>query len=182
MATDIYKGFRNPISGETFRCISSTEESFTMQWTVQPKGYVPLEHIHPNQDEIFHVKSGEVRLVIEGKEEIAKAGETITVPKGKAHIAYNNKSEVLDCVVEYKPRLDFATLFQCIGGLTLDNDYDEKGALHFTKMGYFTARMKAKCLIVPTSIPLPMVRLGLLVFLLIGTIRGWNKLFLKYTE
>ncbi len=153
-----------------------------MQWTVQPKGYVPLEHIHPNQDEIFHIKSGEIRLVLEGKEIFAQSGETLTVPKGKAHIAYNNKPEVLDCVVEYKPRLDFETLFQCIGGLTLDKDYDEKGALHFLKMGYFTARMRAQSLIVPTSIPLPMVRLGLIFFHFIGTIRGWNKLFLKYTE
>lgn len=66
-----------------------------MEWTVQPKGYAPLEHIHLNQEKIFHVKSGELKILINKEEYIIKAGENITVPKGIRHIASNNKEEVL---------------------------------------------------------------------------------------
>ena len=103
MATPIYQLCSNPISGETFQAISFDKDAFVMQWTVQPKGYVPFEHIHLNQDEIFHVKNGGLRIVMDGREYIANPGETITVPKGVAHIACNDKEQVLDCTVEYKP-------------------------------------------------------------------------------
>ena len=45
MAIDLYKPFTNPITRETFRCISSTPEVYTMEWTVHPGGYVPFEHV-----------------------------------------------------------------------------------------------------------------------------------------
>ena len=64
MAVNIYEPCINPISGETFKAISFNEDAYTMQWTLQPKGYVPFEHIHLHQDEIFHVNSGEVKIVI----------------------------------------------------------------------------------------------------------------------
>jgi Cupin domain len=74
MAVNIYEPCINPVTGETFRAISFTPESFTMQWTVYPKGYVPFEHIHLNQDEVFYIQKGELRIVINGKEHIGGAG------------------------------------------------------------------------------------------------------------
>lgn len=66
MAIDLYQPFTNPITRETFRCVSSTEEAFTMEWTVHPGGYVPFEHVHVNQDEIFHIQRGEMRAKVMG--------------------------------------------------------------------------------------------------------------------
>jgi len=91
MGTNIYEPCTNPISNETFKTISFDEQAYLMQWTVQPKGYVPFEHIHHNQDEIFIIEKGEVRIVINGKDHIVKAGEKITVPRGQSHIAYNTQ-------------------------------------------------------------------------------------------
>src|SRR5450432_2672846 len=130
MATNIYEPCTNPVSGETFKAISFDEEAFVMQWTVQPKGYVAFEHIHLNQDEIFHINNGEIKIVMNGKEHIASPGETIIVPKGVAHIAYNNKEEVLDCVVEYKPCLDHDIFMQCFCGLVNDGLIDNRGGIH----------------------------------------------------
>src|SRR3990170_7783264 len=106
MAVNLYDGFRNDISGESFRCLSFSKEALVLEWEVQPNGYVPFEHIHLNQDEIFYIKHGELKLIIDGKERIGRAGDTITVPRGKAHIAFNNQAEVLSCILEYKPGLD----------------------------------------------------------------------------
>ena len=181
MATDLYAGFTNPIAGETFRCISFTEDAFTIEWIVQPKGYVPFEHIHINQDEVFHIRTGEMRILIDGKEHIGKSGDTITVPKGKRHIAFNNKPDVLTCMVEYRPGLDNYKFFQCFGGLTLDEDYDKKGQINIPKMCYFTKKMNAQCITRPTSIPSPIFKIVINLFYVVGSILGWNNLYTKYT-
>ena len=128
MSVDLFSGFRNDIAGESFRCLAFDKNAFVFEWNVQPEGYIPFEHIHLNQDEIFHIKQGEIRMIIDGQEYIGKAGEIITVPKGKRHIACNNKPELLSCIVEYKPGLDTYKFLQCFGGLTIDEDTDKKGA------------------------------------------------------
>jgi hypothetical protein len=48
MAVNLYDGFINEITGESFRCISFSKGTFAFEWTVQPNGYVPFEHIHIN--------------------------------------------------------------------------------------------------------------------------------------
>ena len=181
MAVNLYDGFKNDISGESFRCLSFDQKALVLHWEVQPDGYVPFEHIHLNQDEIFHIKHGEIKIILDGKERIGRAGDTIKVPMGKAHIASNNRKEVLSCVVEYKPGLDNYTFFQCFAGLTLDKDTDRKGQINIAKMLYFTRKMGAQCLTRPTSIPAPIFRLAIHACYLVGLVLGWKKLFIKYT-
>ena len=152
-----------------------------MQWTVQPKGYVPFEHLHLNQDEVFHVKQGEIELFMNGKSHIAKEGESITVPAGVAHIASNNKDDLLDCVVEYRPGLDYDVFMQCFMGLMHDNLINKKGGINIPRAGYFMAKMKAKSLARPTSIPPFAFKLAFKVFYMLGVINGWKKLYHKYT-
>ena len=182
MAFDIFKPVINPISGESFKAISFTKEAFSMQWTLQPKGYVPFEHIHLNQDEIFHVNKGELKVAIGNKEYIATQGQIITVPKGARHIAYNNKNEVLDCIVEYKPGLDHDKFMQCLLGLTADNFIDSKGGVSIPKMGYCLIKMKAKSMARPTAIPSLLFNVALRVFYVRGILSGWGKLYSKYTD
>ncbi|MDO5977795.1 cupin domain-containing protein [Flavivirga spongiicola] len=181
MAINIYEPCTNSITGETFRTISFNKEALVMQWTVQPKGHVPLEHIHLNQDEVFHVKQGEIELFMGGKTRIAKEGESITVLAGVAHVASNNKDTVLDCLVEYRPGLDHNVFMQCFMGLMHDDLLDKKGIINIPRIGYFMTRMKAKCLACPNNIPPFVFTLALKVFYLIGVLNGWNKLYHKYT-
>ncbi|HEU4470919.1 MAG TPA: cupin domain-containing protein [Flavisolibacter sp.] len=181
MAIDLYKGFTNMITGESFRCISFDEDAFIFEWIVQPFGYIPFEHIHLEQDEIFYVKKGALRIVIEGKEQIAGPGTSITVPKGKRHIAFNDRPEVLECEVRYTPGLDNYAFFQCFGGLTVDRQMNKKGGINIGKMLYFTGKMKARCITRPTSVPVPLFRLAIAFFLVAGSLLGWKKLYTKYT-
>ena len=182
MATNIYEPCLNPVSGELFKGISFTKEAFTMQWTVQPNGYVPFAHIHLNQDEIFHIKNGEIRLQIGDKEYFAKAGESITVPKGTKHIAYNNKPEILNCIVEYKPGLDHDKFMQCLMGLTNDKLLDKKGGVDIPRMGFLLTKMKAKSIARPTAIPSMLFSIALKIFYIRGLLSGWNKLYTKYLD
>lgn len=182
MSVNLFKGFHNKIAGESFRCLSFDEKAFVFEWNVQPEGYVPFEHIHLNQEEVFHIEQGEIRLTIDGKDHIGRAGDTITVPRGKRHIARNNKPDLLSCIVEYKPGLDTYTFFQCFAGLTIDQDTDKKGKINIAKMLYFTKKMKAQCITRPTSIPAPIFYLAVNACFIAGRLLGWNKLFEKYTK
>jgi len=181
MAVTLYDGFTNKITGETFRCISFDRYAFRFDWTVEPKGYIPFEHIHLKQDEIFYVKTGEMRIIIDDEEHIIREGQRITVQKGKRHIAYNNRPSRLECMVEYTPGLDTYKFFQCFGGLTIDGDISKNGTVNIPKMLYFGKKMKAQSMVRPTNIPAPLFYLAGNFFFIIGTIRGWNKLFTKYT-
>jgi len=182
MSVDLYQPFSNFVTGETFRCISSSDEAYISEWIVEPSGFVPFEHIHPNQDEIFHVKQGEMRAHINGIEAVATAGQTVTVPRGARHIAANNTSTRLVCVLEYRPGLDSYKIFQCFGGLCLDNDIPPQGIPNPLKMLYFLEKAKAKTLAIPTYMPAPFFRLGMKVFYGIGLLLGWEKAYRKYTE
>jgi mannose-6-phosphate isomerase-like protein (cupin superfamily) len=182
MAVDLYQPFTNPITKETFRCLSCSEEAYITEWIVQPGGYVPFEHIHLSQDEIFHIKQGQMRVVIDGREQIGLAGQTVTIPCGARQIAYNHTQEVLHCVLEYRPGLDSHKVFQCFGGLTLDGELNRQGLVNPFKVMYFMKRMNAKALARPSYVPGPLFRVLMNVFLVVGSAAGWEKQYKRYTE
>ena len=181
MPVDLYEPFKNPITGETFRCLSLSEEAYTTEWLLEPDGYVPFRHIHVRQDEIFHVQGGETRVVIDGREHIGAPGQTVRVPRGVRHIAYNNKPELLRCVVEYRPALDHYRVMQCFGGLTLDRDVGRGGIVNIPKMMYFMQEMNAQAVAIPSFVPAPFFGLFMRVFHIVGSTAGWDELYRKYT-
>src|SRR6266545_585493 len=173
MAIDLSQPFTNPVTKETFRCLSRTEEAYVMEWIVQPEGYVPFEHIHISQDEVFHVRQGEIRVLIDRQQKIGAAGQTVTVPTGVRHIAYNNTAETLACIVEYKPGLDISKSFQCFSGLTCDRDVHGRYGINIPKMMYFMKRMDAKALARPSNLPAPVFGMLLNIFYVFGSLAGW---------
>jgi quercetin dioxygenase-like cupin family protein len=181
MSVDPYQSFTNKITGETFRCIASTDEVYTTEWSLQPGGFVPFEHVHLNQTETFHIQEGEMRVRINGKESIGSAGQTIDIPRGVRHIAYNDKAETLRCVLEYKPGLDSQKMFQCFAGLTMDGDIDRWGIVSIPKMMYFMRKLDARAVARPSFVPGPVFSLLMSTFYLLGSLAGWARLYTKYT-
>lgn len=182
MAIDLYQPFTNPITRETFRCISSTVETFTMEWTVHPGGYVPFEHVHVNQDEIFHIQRGEMRVRLKGVQKTGKPGDVLTVPRGTRHIAFNDKDKPLVCIVDYRPGLDFYKTMQCFAGLTIDSDYDRRGLVNVAKIMYMLKTCNALSITRPAFAPDWLFRLGMDIFFTMGTTLGWESLYRKYIE
>ena len=182
MAIDLYQPFTNPVTRETFRCISFTEEAFTMEWTVHPGGYVPFEHVHIRQDEIFHVQRGEMRAKVKGQELFGRCGDTVTIPRGTRHIAFNDKPEALVCIVEYKPGLDHYRTMQCFAGLTLDCDYDKRGLVNVPKIMYMLKRVNAQSLTRPAFAPDWLFQMSMSLFFRVGSVLAWETMYQKYAE
>ena len=153
-----------------------------MEWIVHPGGYVPFEHVHIRQDEIFHVKQGEMRATVNGEEKIGKTGDTLCVPRGARHIACNDRDEPLVCIVEYKPGLDHYTTMQCFAGLTLDGYIDKRGLVNIPRIMYLLKRNGAASLPRPSFVPELFFRWGMQVFYVYGTLMGWESLYERYTR
>ena len=76
-----------------------------------------LVHVHPGAAETFVVRSGRLRIVIDGKETFVDAGGTATVPKGRPHYFTNAHTGTTQATVSFEPPqrhvhffIDFATL------------------------------------------------------------------------
>ena len=50
-----------------------------------PFGSSPPLHVHRNEDEVFHLLSGEARFSLDGEDIAAAAGDTVVAPKGVPH-------------------------------------------------------------------------------------------------
>lgn len=152
-----------------------------MEWTVHPGGYVPFEHVHVNQDEIFYIQRGEMRARVKGITQIGRVGDIVNIPRGTRHIAFNDKDEPLVCIVEYKPGLDHYKTMQCFAGLTLDCDYDKRGLVNFAKVLFMLKRVNALSITRPAFAPDWLFQLGMNTFFVMGSILKWEMYYEKYT-
>jgi mannose-6-phosphate isomerase-like protein (cupin superfamily) len=62
-----------------------------------------LVHIHPGADEHFTVKTGCIKVVIDGRERIVGPGEAAVVPRGRPHYFANAGEGNAEITVEFKP-------------------------------------------------------------------------------
>jgi quercetin dioxygenase-like cupin family protein len=182
MAVDLSLPFFNPVTGETFRLLEVSQQAYLTEWHVQPGGYVPFEHVHLNQDEVFHVEAGRLQVRIDGRERQAGPGETLTVRRGRRHLARNSGEETLRCRLEYRPALDTFQVFQCFSGLTRDGELNRRGLVHPLKMMYFMQKMRARALGRPSGIPTPLFRALMLAALPLGEVLGWQAQYRRYTQ
>ena len=64
---------------------NTAEELFEFDVIGRPRGLLIQSHVHTGQTERHEVIEGSMRLVIEGRDHILKAGEAMTVPAGATH-------------------------------------------------------------------------------------------------
>jgi uncharacterized cupin superfamily protein len=70
-----------------------------------------LEHVHPLADEIFMVRHGVLKVVINGQEHVAGPGQSVTVPKGARHFFANAHDGETRATVEFQPAQHFIRFF-----------------------------------------------------------------------
>ena len=75
-----------------------------------PPGDGPPMHVHHHAEESYRVLSGVLEVNVEGEWKRVAAGETLTVPAGKAHTLRNSAPAVL--INTHKPALEFERFFR----------------------------------------------------------------------
>lgn len=86
------------------------------------------EHIHPYQENRFHVLSGELCFSIDGKEQIAYPGETVSIPKNTPHHFWNSGATEAHYIQEFFPALKIDNLFETFFALSRDGKLNKHGA------------------------------------------------------
>jgi hypothetical protein len=91
---------------------------------VRPGGFAAAEHVHPRQEERFHIKRGEITLRIRGEERRYGVGEKVIIPAGTPHVWWNSGSENLRVILEFRPAgrfAEFITTFFALARAGLTN-------------------------------------------------------------
>ena len=112
-------------SGETFIFIQTEEsgggDKLVIDVICEPGGGAkgaPM-HIHPKQQERFHIQSGTMEYVLNGKKGYAQAGDKIVIPAGAPHTFRNpSPDEKLVFRFEYAPAGGMEYIFENMTALS----------------------------------------------------------------
>jgi quercetin dioxygenase-like cupin family protein len=96
-------GLVNPATGERIEVISEAPELLVLESTWTRPGHRAPAHVHPKLEEAFHVLEGTAAFEIGGHTRHAGPGETVTVPPGTRHEAYNPTGEPVRLRIEFRP-------------------------------------------------------------------------------
>ena len=105
----------NPVSGERIEFVRTAADThgklLEFELQLAPDGHVPGAHVHPEQQERFHVLDGTIRFRVGLRTVVAHAGDTVTVPAGRVHRFANAGNGPARTRVEVTPALDMEDLF-----------------------------------------------------------------------
>ena len=79
---------------------------------LSPGGRVPNSHLHPSQEERFHVRGGRVQFRVDGRRVLAGPGDIVRVPAGTAHHFANAGPGTAWARVETWPALNMVAMFK----------------------------------------------------------------------
>ena len=86
-----------------------------------------FEHVHPEQEERWEVRSGELRVTFEGTEQTLTEGEEITLPADVPHRHWNPTDEPIRVVWERRPAFETAEWAESVYALAQAGKTDEDG-------------------------------------------------------
>ena len=121
----------NPVSGERITFLQTAAdtngERLEFELELSPDGRVPGAHVHPEQEERFHVLAGTMTFRLGLRRITASAGETVIVPAGRVHKFANGGSDVARARVEVLPALDMEELLRTTTELALEGNVLRSG-------------------------------------------------------
>ena len=136
----------NPVSGERITFLQTSHdtggEKLEIELELAPDGHVPGAHVHPEQEERFHVLEGEMKFRLGMRKIVAGPGETVVVPAGRLHRFANNGDGLARARVEVVPALDMEQLFETTVELALEGNTTRKGMPKPLHLALFVDRFR----------------------------------------
>ena len=84
-------------------------------------------HYHPYQENRFTLTQGQLLFTIDGKEQLASAGDIISIPKNVPHFFYNSGQIDAHYIQEFFPALKIDSLFETFFVLAKDCKLNKSG-------------------------------------------------------
>lgn len=166
----------NPITGEKMKFLQTAEDTsgnlLQILLTVEPNGFVAAPHIHPMQEERFMIKSGTIRLQIDGKERLLKAGEEGVIPASTPHVWWNAGQDILEAIVEFRPTLRTQDVLSTIFALARDGKTDKKGVPNILQIAVILRKYRNDMYLAKP--PIAVQRLLFAAIAWIGRLKGYH--------
>jgi quercetin dioxygenase-like cupin family protein len=123
--------FENPVTGERVVVLTDPDDHpervLVAHLFVRPGGRVAAEHFHPTLTERFHVVSGQVGFLIDGRERVLGPGVGAEVAPGVRHDWWQIGPDQAQVVVEVDPGDRFVEMVGTLFGLARDGKVSSKG-------------------------------------------------------
>jgi quercetin dioxygenase-like cupin family protein len=108
--------FTNPQTGERVTIVSETPELLAMDVVWPRPGHRAAAHVHPEMEERYTVQDGSGAFRIGDDERTAGPGETVVVPPGTRHLAWNPTDGPVHLRIEMRPALRWAQFVERLFG------------------------------------------------------------------
>jgi mannose-6-phosphate isomerase-like protein (cupin superfamily) len=117
---------RNPFNGETFIFNADGDDQAVGRFDIVldrggSGGGNALVHVHPHAEERFRVRSGRLRVVVNGQSKSFGPGEVAIVPRGAPHFFANDHDGETVATVEFQPAQQFVRFFLNFATLAEDH-------------------------------------------------------------
>lgn len=134
----------NPVSGERITFLQTARDTggelLEIELELSPDGHVPGAHVHPEQEERFHVLEGTMAFRMGLRRIVAGPGDVVVVPAGRTHRFSNAGDTPARCRVEVVPALDMEQLFETAVELAVEGNTTRKGMPKPLHLALFTRR------------------------------------------
>lgn len=132
------QSIENRITGEKITWLETAKESqgklLRLDFSVRPKGALPVRHFHPRQDETFEMKRGTLKVEVNGQIRHLQPGERITIPQGAPHQWWNEGDEEANLLVTFAPALNIETFLEQFFGLCNNGKSSADGTPSFLQL------------------------------------------------
>lgn len=133
------KSIYNSKTGEKITWIKTADDTngkqLVFDFSVSPKGKLPVVHFHPSQTETFEIKKGEFCIKIGKEIKQLKEGDRITIDKGVAHQWWNpSETQAAEMSVVFEPALNTEIFLEQFFGLGNDNKTKPDGTPGFLQI------------------------------------------------
>jgi mannose-6-phosphate isomerase-like protein (cupin superfamily) len=166
----------NPVSGEriTFLQTAADTDGALLEFELElsADGHVPGAHVHPEQEERFHVLEGEMTFRLGARRIVATAGETVVVPAGRVHRFANKSGAPVRARVEVVPALGMEQLLETTVELAHEGNTTRKGMPKPLHLALFVRRYERE--VRAPFPPAPLVRALMAPLHAIARKRGYD--------
>lgn len=138
--------YENRVQGDRFVVREGSEdtggERLAGDLYIRPGGAVAGKHVHSYITERFEVVSGTVRLHVDGRDEIARAGEVVEVRPGVVHDWWNVGDDEAHVRLEIRPAERFELMIQNLFGLANDGKTNARGVPRLLPLSLFATEFR----------------------------------------
>jgi quercetin dioxygenase-like cupin family protein len=108
--------------GTTFRLVEPASANggrrVVFEIAMSPASPGPPRHVHPEQEESWTVRTGELTLIVGDEERTLRAGESLATPPGTVHTLANRSGAEVVFLDVHEPALDFQEYIEDLDRLT----------------------------------------------------------------